>query len=566
MSRPTHQHRGRACGAILLAAALLLAVALVTPVSGSPAAQAPMGDTATIVVLGGSGIDLSAVDRDATAAGFIRTGSIPQIALLQYRAPDAARAAGVPAREAWRASAGRFPALASVTVADTAMVTALDYPVPPNDPYYASQWGFPLMHVTGAWPVSTGVGITVAVVDTGVALSHPDLTRALVSSGWNALTNQAGAGDDNGHGTHVAGIIAATANNGIAIAGAAPDARILPVKALNSSGSGTSTQIAAGITWAADHGARVINLSLGGSSQMPDMKAAIDYAIGKGAVVVAAAGNNGNGAAVSYPGAYPEVLCVSAATQSGTLASYSSTGPQVDVMAVGIAWSTYPPATLALMQGTSMATPYVSAEAALLLSHSPALAAAQVATTLETTAQHPAGGRNDQVGYGLVDMAAALTSAPAPTATPTATPVPTATPTPPPTPTPTPRPTPTPTPRPTASPTPTPTVAPTSSPTQTPTPAPTASPVPITRSVTFSVRITGAATVSVSTAPAGPITLVLAGLSGSTVGQRTGTGSVTLNATLTVRGTYTILVTFQSGATAGVSWSAPGTGGQATLT
>ncbi len=251
-----------------------------------------------------------------------------------------------------------------------------------NDALRPQQWAFDAVDFESAWKLSTGAGVTVAVVDTGVLGTHEDLAGSVLPGldlAADASTyDHAGNGevDPAGHGTHVAGIIAAHANNGVGIAGAAPGARILPVRVLDASGSGSSSDVAEGIIWAADHGARVINLSLGGGPS-PGMQIAIQYALSKQVVTFAAAGNAyQDGNQPTYPAAYPEAVAVAAIDQSLNHASFSNTGSYVDIAAPGdLIWSTYGTgrSQYALMSGTSMATPYATATAALVLAESPNL-------------------------------------------------------------------------------------------------------------------------------------------------------------------------------------------------
>ncbi|MGZ4690959.1 MAG: S8 family serine peptidase [Acidimicrobiia bacterium] len=302
---------------------------------------------------------------------------------------------------------------------------------PTNDTYHANQWALDPVKTSfsTAWKISTGKGITVAVIDTGVDANHPDLTgqvlpgRAFLNGASSVGVPMSPSTDTCGHGTHVAGTIAALTNNSRGVAGAAPGVKILPVKVLNC--SGLSSDVANGVVWAANNGARVINLSLGGPMRDTAMEAAINYARSKKVVVVAAAGNNhgptscavpGNNA-VSYPGASPGVIGVGATDSSFNRACFSNTGSYVDLMGPGVSvLSTYPTAMTPsgyapymYMSGTSMATPHVAAAAALVLSRWPTCTSDRVERKLESTAK-PLGGtvRNDNFGYGLIDPARAV--------------------------------------------------------------------------------------------------------------------------------------------------------------
>ena len=289
------------------------------------------------------------------------------------------------------------------------------------------QWALTLLRAEQTWTRSTGTGVTVAVIDTGVEAGHPDLNGTvlpgldLVGSGDSAdgsgaadstVRTASGSDDENGHGTHVAGILAAVAGNGIGIAGLAPGVKILPVRALDADGAGYDSVIADGITQAVDHGASVLNLSLGGTDSGATATA-VKYASSKGAVVVAAAGNERNaGNGVSYPAADPGVIGVAASTMQNTDASFSNTGSYVDLAAPGVQiWSTYKGDAYKVLSGTSMATPYVAAAAALVKSVAPTMTPGAITTLLERTATDlGAAGRDDATGYGLVDPYAAVCS------------------------------------------------------------------------------------------------------------------------------------------------------------
>ncbi len=282
-----------------------------------------------------------------------------------------------------------------------------------NDALRPQQWAFNAVDFEGAWKVSNGAGITVAVVDTGVLGSHEDLAGSVLPGldlAADASTyDHAGNGevDPAGHGTHVAGIIAAHANNGVGIAGAAPGVKILPVRVLDASGSGSSSDVAEGIIWAADHGARVINLSLGGGPSS-GMQVAIQYARSKQIVTFAAAGNAyQDGDLPTYPAAYPEAIAVAAIDSNLQHAYFSNTGSYVDLAAPGnLIWSTYGQghSQYALMSGTSMATPYATATAALVLGEDPQLSADALIHDLTASASDlGAPGRDDTFGYGLIN-------------------------------------------------------------------------------------------------------------------------------------------------------------------
>jgi len=289
----------------------------------------------------------------------------------------------------------------------------------PNDPKYSEQWAYSHIQGPAAWGVTTGSSaITVAVLDTGADLTHPDLAANLVT-GYNIITPAATADDDStgevaGHGTHVSGIIAAVSNNSVGVAGTAPGVRIMPIKVMDANGEGDSWDVVKGIEYAVDHGADVINMSLGGNdgSEQSVLQAAVDDAVKAGVVVVAASGNEYTGT-LDYPAACTGVIAVGATTRTDIRETYSNYGPGMDVMAPGsYIYSTLnSSAGYGYMSGTSMASPFVAGAAALLLSHKPTATVAQVTAALENTAKDIGiTGYDTLTGYGIIQMSAALYS------------------------------------------------------------------------------------------------------------------------------------------------------------
>ncbi len=287
-----------------------------------------------------------------------------------------------------------------------------------NDTYRSRQWALTRMGAETAWKTSTGRGVVVAVIDTGVKAVHVDLTGRVLA-GRDFVAPGTSASDANGHGTHVAGIIAAIANNRRGIAGLAPNTRILPVRVLDKTGVGDTANVAKGIVWAVDRGAKVINLSLSSTSPDTATRAAVAYAIAKNVVVVAAAGNSGCGllgSPTAYPAAYDGVLGVGAITSGGAVASFSSCGSWVDVVAPGSGiLSTVPtspvlgslgcPANYCTLSGTSMAAPHAAAAAALEIAKlGSAARQATVRSLIESTADDIVwSGRDAYSGYGVIN-------------------------------------------------------------------------------------------------------------------------------------------------------------------
>jgi serine protease len=324
----------------------------------------------------------------------------------------------------------------------------------PNDSLFKFQWHLQnsrtgSINVSAAWDVTTGSGVTVAVLDTGVAYENrsdstgtyyvaPDLAQTRFVSGYDFVNGDAFANDDHSHGTHVAGTIAQSTNNSIGTAGVAHGASIMPVKVLNRDGSGSHAAIAQGIRWAADHGSHIINLSLGSASGSTTLRDALAYAYGKGVTIVAAAGNNGTNA-VSYPAAYDNyVIAVSATRYDESIASYSNFGSSIDLAAPGgdlsvdqnrdgyadgVLQNTFNPSTKNMgdfgyyfFQGTSMAAPHVSGVAALvasvLLQQGDSAHPDTIRSILQSTARDKGPtGVDIYYGHGIVDAAAAVSAA-----------------------------------------------------------------------------------------------------------------------------------------------------------
>jgi subtilisin family serine protease len=323
-----------------------------------------------------------------------------------------------------------------------------------NDPLSGSQWGPAQVRAEQAWNVTQGLGAVIAVVDTGIDIDHPDLAANVIagntflSCGASGCGNgdwQSGSPAGHPHGTHVAGIAAAVTNNGVGIAGVAPQAKLLAVRVLDDEGSGTFEDVALGIRYAADNGADVINLSLGAlpgsqvftiTGLMTDVSDAIAYANSRGVVVVAAAGNEA-APLCDTPGFDPGAVCVTATDKREAKAAYANNPVRADLESVAAPGgslvplcgedvvSTVPPGTGATYcgypadraydeyAGTSMATPHAAGVAGLLASMG--CTQQQNVAVLTSTARHPVTGARGvwtpQYGYGIIDAQAAVQAA-----------------------------------------------------------------------------------------------------------------------------------------------------------
>lgn len=320
---------------------------------------------------------------------------------------------------------------------------ALDRAEP--DPLEKFQWHMKQVRAREAWELARGTGQVVAVIDTGVAFEDHGSYRRMLDlavtpfvAGWDVFGGTPHANDGNGHGTHVAGTVAQSTGNGFGGVGVAPGAQVMPVKVLTASGAGTSESVALGIRWAADHGADVLNLSLGSMAPSGLVESAVKHAQEKGCLVVAAAGNTGR-RGVCWPAAHRDVLAVAATDLGRTRAFYSSFGPEVGLAAPGgdtradkdgdglpdgVYQNTFPPGKVgvadqfSMFMGTSMASPHVAGAAALV---GEVLAArgvpraerpARIRDILQSTAAVPADGPDpERYGAGILDVRAAVEKA-----------------------------------------------------------------------------------------------------------------------------------------------------------
>ncbi|WJH36282.1 S8 family serine peptidase [Paenibacillus sp. CC-CFT747] len=277
----------------------------------------------------------------------------------------------------------------------------------PNDPMISNQKYLEQIHAREAWDVATGnEAITIALVDTGVDLTHPDLVSHLVK-GTNLINPGQPPADDNGHGTNVAGVIAASANNDKGIAGLLWKAKIMPVKALESNGTGEEDKLGEGIRYAVDHGAKIVVLSLGLNKASAYMESIVKYAESRGVLLVAASGNEGN--SVKYPAAYPTVLAVGGASADNHAATLSNYGPELDVVAPWNVFTTAVGGRYIYTGGTSLAAPQVAAVSALAWSLYPEMKPYEIRNLIRQTAEDlETPGWDAKTGYGLLRADRAL--------------------------------------------------------------------------------------------------------------------------------------------------------------
>ena len=278
----------------------------------------------------------------------------------------------------------------------------------PNDADYGSEWHLQTINAPIAWNTSVGSGVTVAILDSGIDATHPDLVGQLVP-GWNFYDNNSNTADVYGHGTMVAGVVAARGNNSIGVAGVAWGAKLMPLRVTDTSGIGTLSAFANGLTYAADHGARVANLSFAVQSSSSTQTAA-QYFVNKGGVVFNSAGNYG---ALDSTAPSNSLVSVSATGNTDILASWSSYGPYVDLSAPGVGiWTTSLGGGYSAVSGTSFSSPLSAGVAALMMSVNPSLAPSQIVSLLESSAVDlGSAGYDYDYGYGRVNAAAAVIAA-----------------------------------------------------------------------------------------------------------------------------------------------------------
>jgi len=291
--------------------------------------------------------------------------------------------------------------------------------VVPNDPDYAQEWHLQTIQAPSAWDVTTGsTSVPIAMIDSGVDPTHPDLASKLIP-GWSFLTGTTDTHDVLGHGTETAGTAAAIGNNAVGVAGVAWQNPIMPLVVLNSSDWATYSDIANAIMYAADHGVRIVNISIGGTSSSSTMQTAVDYAWNKGTVVFAAAGNYSSSTPI-YPAGCTNVVAVGATDSNDTLASFSNYGSYIDLTAPGVnIVTTMAGGGYGGVSGTSFSSPIAAGIAALVLSRNPSLSAQQLVTLLEQNSDDLGAPGYDQIfGWGRVNASRAVVAAGGGTTTP----------------------------------------------------------------------------------------------------------------------------------------------------
>lgn len=307
-------------------------------------------------------------ERDAliAAAGGRLLRRLPAISADLVEFPAAQVASGSRAEERLM---GTLAAGEGVSFVEPNYSYSISAPFTPDDQLLGQQYGWGQVDAYDGWGLARGnPAVVIAVIDSGVQLDHPDLQGKLVA-GFDFVQNDADPSDVVGHGTHVAGVAAAATNNGVGVAGACPECRVMPVRVIGAAGTGFVSDIAEGIVYAADNGARVINLSLGGPGSSA-LEAAISYAWGKGAFLTCAAGNSNTSATGNaYPAAYEACFAVAATSSADARASFSNYGTWVEAAAPGEGiLSTYRDGSYGNLSGTSMAAPHVAGLAGLLAS------------------------------------------------------------------------------------------------------------------------------------------------------------------------------------------------------
>jgi len=388
----------RSVASLILSGALLVAPGIVAAQTTLPHGSHIEGELLVSPRAGVSSVDL---ESTYNAHGGKKIRTLSQINVHHIRVP-------ANALDAVETALRNNPKIAFVEKNFVAQANFL-----PNDPNFVNQWHLPKVSAPAAWDLTTGSSaVTVAVIDSGVDPSHPDLSSKLVS-GYNFLGGSTSDTHDVlGHGTAVAGVIGADTNNLNGVAGLGWNTTIMPLVVVSSSNYATYADIASAMNYAADHGAKVINMSIGGTSYSSTLQSAVDYAWSKGLVVVAAAGNNSSSAAF-YPASLNNVLAVAATDSNDLLASFSNFGNWISVAAPG----TYIQTTTngggyGNWQGTSFSSPQVAALAALIIAKNPALKNQQVVDLIKNNADDlGSSGFDSTFGWGRINAYRAVQAA-----------------------------------------------------------------------------------------------------------------------------------------------------------
>lgn len=329
--------------------------------------------------------------------------TVPELSLYRLRIPEGATIAEMV--ELYQQTAG-------VAYAEpNHVIHALE--TNPDDPRFDEQWALGKIEAPAAWDIMTGTSdIVIAIIDTGIDYTHPDLDGGRYIGGYDFINEDNDPMDDEGHGTHVAGIAAADTDNGVGVAGLDWNSQFMAIKVLDAEGVGSDSDLAQGLVRAADQGVHVANLSLGGPFPSFTVEEAMQYAYDAGVVMACAVGNS-HGYGVVYPAAYDQYcLGVAATDQSDERAAFSSYGPEVDVAAPGVAILSTTGGDYVSWSGTSMATPHVAGLAALILARDPGLSVDQVFAAIRDSADdvnaetHP--GEDDDLGTGRINVHRAL--------------------------------------------------------------------------------------------------------------------------------------------------------------
>jgi thermitase len=367
-----------------------------TPASGDPPTTAPASIPDQLLVKPRANAARGAFATALGRAGARQIGVVPELGVRIVHVAATNRAAAL----------SSLRSAAAIAYAEPNGLTP-QAEVVPNDAWWGAQYSQPQTHTDRAWDITEGSpNVKIAILDSGVDLAQPDLAGNLLP-GRDFYNNDSDPSDDNGHGTAVAGVAGGRSDNGTGIAGYCGRCSILPVKISGPDGNATWSAMASGLTWAADQGARVINLSFAGGSGSSTVQSAIEYAHDRGAVIAVSAGNYGT-SSVTYPAAYPGALAVAAVTSSDTLSSYSSYGSWVEIAAPGTNYATARTTANPLFTefaGTSSAAPAAAGIAGLAFSYDPSATNTQIEQALESGA---VAGSFTQ--YGRVDAWGALSA------------------------------------------------------------------------------------------------------------------------------------------------------------